>query len=64
MGSVWSFGERTLQKWAKICFFLLARVHETIIIQKNQVHQALFALGDFFNVTLPSDYEKTGQVHT
>ena len=49
---------RTLQKWAKLCFFLLARVHGTIIIQKNQVHQALFTLGDFFNVTLPSDEEK------
>ena len=49
---------RTLQKWAKLCFFLLARVHGTIIIQKNQVHQALFTLGYFFNVNLPSDYEK------
>ena len=39
-------------------YFYLSRVHGTIIIQRNQVHQALFTLGEFFNVTLSSDDEK------
>ena len=54
MDSVWSLGE----KRGLFMFFLLARVHGAIIVQKNQVHQALLTVGTFCNVALPSDDEK------
>ena len=57
MGSVWSFGERWKYGLTKKNI-LFARVHETIIIQQNQVHQPLFTLRDFLNVILPSDDNK------
>ena len=43
MGSVWSFGEHC--KNGLIYVFLLDRVHGTMLIQKNQVHQTIFTVG-------------------
>ena len=57
MGSFWTFAKHC-KIWAKLCISILARLHWTMIIQTNQVHQDLFTLGDVFDVTLPDDNDK------
>ena len=56
---------RTLQKWAILCFFLLARVHGTIIIQKKSGTSSYFnSRGLFVMWPFPVMMKNPGEVHT
>ena len=56
---------RTLQKWAKLCFFLLALVHGTIMIQKKSgTSGSFYSRGLFVMWPLPVIMSNTGEIHT